>query len=55
VLLQKDLNGPTLAQRLLALAGDRQRRRQMSVAARALRAADAARVIVDRALALAKR
>src|SRR5712691_3072230 len=55
VLLQKDLNGPTLAQRLLALAGDRQRRRQMSVAARALARPDAARVIVDRALALAKR
>ncbi len=53
VLLQKDLTGPVLAQRLLALAGDPQRRRQMASAAKSLARPDAARVIVDRALALA--
>ena len=55
VLLQNDLSGPTLAQRLLAMAGDHERRRQMSVAARALARPDAAKVIVDRALELVKR
>jgi UDP-N-acetylglucosamine--N-acetylmuramyl-(pentapeptide) pyrophosphoryl-undecaprenol N-acetylglucosamine transferase len=55
VLLERDLTGSVLAQRLLALAGDRQRRRQMSAAARVLSRPDAARVIVDRALAIARR
>jgi UDP-N-acetylglucosamine--N-acetylmuramyl-(pentapeptide) pyrophosphoryl-undecaprenol N-acetylglucosamine transferase len=55
MLLQKDLTGPLLAQRLLALAGDRQRRRQMEAAAKSLAKPDAARVIVDRAIELVKR
>src|SRR5207247_7225238 len=49
VLLQRDVTGPVLADRLLALAGDRVRRRRISAAARALARPDAARVIVDRA------
>ena len=53
VLLQKDLTGPLLAQRLLALAGDPQRRRQMASAAKSLARPDAARLIVDRAIELA--
>jgi len=52
VLLQKDLTGALLAQRLLALAGDRERRRTMAAAAKALARPDAAKVIVDRALEL---
>jgi UDP-N-acetylglucosamine--N-acetylmuramyl-(pentapeptide) pyrophosphoryl-undecaprenol N-acetylglucosamine transferase len=55
VLLQNDLTGPVLADRLLALAADPARRRQMSSAAKSLARPDAARVIVDRALALAGR
>ena len=54
VLLQKDLTGAILAGRLLALAGDRERRRTMAAAAKALAKPDAARVIVDRALELAR-
>src|SRR5262249_19483210 len=53
VLLQSDLTGPVLADRMLALAADRERRRTMAAAARALARPDAARVIVDRALTLA--
>ncbi|MBI3493286.1 MAG: undecaprenyldiphospho-muramoylpentapeptide beta-N-acetylglucosaminyltransferase [Acidobacteria bacterium] len=53
VLLQADLSGPVLAERIVALAGDRARREQMSAAARSLARPDAAKVIVDRALALA--
>jgi UDP-N-acetylglucosamine:LPS N-acetylglucosamine transferase len=41
-----------LATRIQALAGDPERRRRMSAAARSLAKPDAARVIVDRALAL---
>ena len=55
VLLQQDLTGPVLAERLLALAADRTRRARMAAAARALARPDAARVIVDRALELVKR
>jgi UDP-N-acetylglucosamine--N-acetylmuramyl-(pentapeptide) pyrophosphoryl-undecaprenol N-acetylglucosamine transferase len=53
VLLQKDLTGVVLADRLLALAGDVNRRQQIADAARLLARPDAARVIVDRALQLA--
>jgi UDP-N-acetylglucosamine--N-acetylmuramyl-(pentapeptide) pyrophosphoryl-undecaprenol N-acetylglucosamine transferase len=52
LLLQRDLTGPVLAARVLALAGDRERRQRMSAAARSLARPDAARVIVDRALEL---
>jgi UDP-N-acetylglucosamine--N-acetylmuramyl-(pentapeptide) pyrophosphoryl-undecaprenol N-acetylglucosamine transferase len=55
VVLQKDVNGRLLADRILALAGDRDRRRRMEAAARSLARPDAAKVIVDRALALADR
>jgi UDP-N-acetylglucosamine--N-acetylmuramyl-(pentapeptide) pyrophosphoryl-undecaprenol N-acetylglucosamine transferase len=55
VLLQNDLTGPVLADRLLALAADRARRRRMAAAAKSLAKPDAARVIVDRALSLAGR
>ena len=52
MLLQRDVTGPVLAARLLALAGDGEQRRRMSVAARSLARPDAARIIVDRALEL---
>jgi len=55
VLVQRDLTGPVLAQRILTLAGDRERRERMAAAARVLARPDAARVIVDRALELVKR
>jgi UDP-N-acetylglucosamine:LPS N-acetylglucosamine transferase len=54
LLLQADLTGPVLAARVLALAGDRGRRDRMAAAARTLARPDAARVIVDRALELAR-
>jgi UDP-N-acetylglucosamine--N-acetylmuramyl-(pentapeptide) pyrophosphoryl-undecaprenol N-acetylglucosamine transferase len=53
VLLQSEATGERLAARILALASDGLRRERMSRAARALAKPDAARVIVDRALALA--
>src|SRR5204862_708618 len=52
VLLQHDVTGPVLADRLLALAGDRARRLRISAAARLLAGPDAARVLVDRAMEL---
>ncbi len=55
VLLQRDMTGESLATRLLALAGDGDRRRRMADAARSLARPDAAKVIVDRALELAAR
>ena len=55
VLLQRDMTGESLAARLLALAGDRERRHRMAAAAKSLARPDAAKVIVDRALELAKR
>jgi UDP-N-acetylglucosamine--N-acetylmuramyl-(pentapeptide) pyrophosphoryl-undecaprenol N-acetylglucosamine transferase len=53
LLLQRDLTGAVLAERVLAMAGDRARRDRISAAARTLARPDAARVIVDRALELA--
>jgi UDP-N-acetylglucosamine--N-acetylmuramyl-(pentapeptide) pyrophosphoryl-undecaprenol N-acetylglucosamine transferase len=55
MLLQADLTGPVLADRILKLAADSETRRSMATAARALARPDAARVIVDRALHLAGR
>ena len=54
LLLQKDLTGPLLAARVLTLAADRDRRDRMAAAARSLARPEAAKVIVDRALALAE-
>jgi UDP-N-acetylglucosamine--N-acetylmuramyl-(pentapeptide) pyrophosphoryl-undecaprenol N-acetylglucosamine transferase len=51
---QKDLTGALLADRIIALAGDRPRREAMARAARQLARLDAARVIVDRALELVR-
>ena len=55
VLLQRDLTGAALAGRILALARDRERRRHVAAAARALAKPDAAKAIVERALQLAAR
>jgi len=55
VLLQKDMTGGVLADRVLTLARDRERRTRMATAARSLARPDAAKVIVDRALALVGR
>ena len=52
VLLQKDLTGAVLADRILGLAADRGRRTRMAAAAFTLARPDAAKVIVDRALEL---
>jgi UDP-N-acetylglucosamine--N-acetylmuramyl-(pentapeptide) pyrophosphoryl-undecaprenol N-acetylglucosamine transferase len=54
VLLQPDLTGGVLAKRMLALVRDRERRARMALAARRLAKPDAAKVIVDRALELAR-
>ena len=55
VLLQSDATGGVLAQRVLALAGDRETRMRMARAARSLARPDAAKVIVDRALELVEK
>jgi len=52
VMLQRDLSGQRLAEHILALAEDPQRRLRMARAARALSRPDAAKVIVDKAMAL---
>jgi UDP-N-acetylglucosamine--N-acetylmuramyl-(pentapeptide) pyrophosphoryl-undecaprenol N-acetylglucosamine transferase len=52
---QKELTPELLASRILALAGDRDRRKQMSAAARKLAKPDAAERIVDAVIALAER
>ena len=52
VLLQSDATGAVLAQRIDRLMRDSAARERMAAAARALARPDAARVIVDRALAL---
>ena len=54
LLLQRDLTGAVLADRVLTLARDRARRQRMAAAARSLARPEAARVIVDRALELAE-
>jgi UDP-N-acetylglucosamine--N-acetylmuramyl-(pentapeptide) pyrophosphoryl-undecaprenol N-acetylglucosamine transferase len=53
VMVERDLTGHALAERLIALAADADRRRRMAESARALARPDAARVIADRALELA--
>jgi UDP-N-acetylglucosamine--N-acetylmuramyl-(pentapeptide) pyrophosphoryl-undecaprenol N-acetylglucosamine transferase len=55
LLLQRELTGDTLADRILALASDGPKRERMSAAARRLARPDAARVIVDRAMELVAR
>ena len=55
VLLQNDLSGPVLAQRILALARDADRRRAIAAAARTFARPDAAAAIVERAVELVKR
>jgi UDP-N-acetylglucosamine--N-acetylmuramyl-(pentapeptide) pyrophosphoryl-undecaprenol N-acetylglucosamine transferase len=52
LLLQKDASGPLLAHRILALAVDGERRGRIGSAAKALSKPEAAKVIVERALAL---
>jgi UDP-N-acetylglucosamine--N-acetylmuramyl-(pentapeptide) pyrophosphoryl-undecaprenol N-acetylglucosamine transferase len=54
VLLQQELSGAVLADRLLALVNDRERRTRLAQIAFALARPDAAKVIVDRALELAQ-
>jgi UDP-N-acetylglucosamine--N-acetylmuramyl-(pentapeptide) pyrophosphoryl-undecaprenol N-acetylglucosamine transferase len=55
LLLQRDASGDALADRVLALAHDTERRRRMGDTARSLARPDAAKVIVDRALELTER
>jgi UDP-N-acetylglucosamine--N-acetylmuramyl-(pentapeptide) pyrophosphoryl-undecaprenol N-acetylglucosamine transferase len=55
VLLQRDMTGAVLAERILALASDRERRTRMAQAARSLARPDAAKAIVDKALEIADR
>jgi UDP-N-acetylglucosamine--N-acetylmuramyl-(pentapeptide) pyrophosphoryl-undecaprenol N-acetylglucosamine transferase len=54
VLLQSDMTGRSLAERILALGRDRNRRARIAAAARSMARPDAAKVIVDRALELVK-
>jgi UDP-N-acetylglucosamine--N-acetylmuramyl-(pentapeptide) pyrophosphoryl-undecaprenol N-acetylglucosamine transferase len=53
VIAQKDLTGPVLAERVLALAGDSRRRHALAEAARTFARPNAAKAIVDKALELA--
>jgi UDP-N-acetylglucosamine--N-acetylmuramyl-(pentapeptide) pyrophosphoryl-undecaprenol N-acetylglucosamine transferase len=55
VLDQNDLNGETLATRMLALLDDNERRTTMATAVKAFARPDAAQVIVDRMLELVTR
>src|SRR5687768_2861313 len=54
VIEQRDVSGSALADRILALVADPGRRQRMATAALRLARPDAARLIVDRALALAR-
>ena len=54
MLEQKDLHGGAIAERLIALARDTARRQSMAAVARTLARPDAAKVIVDRVLELAR-
>src|SRR5216684_2432572 len=55
VLPQANMTGTELARRIMALAGDREARSRMAGAARGTARPDAAKVIVDQALALVSR
>ena len=55
MLLQQDMTGRVLADRILALAADVERRTRTAAAARALARPDAATMIVDRAMDLVGR
>jgi UDP-N-acetylglucosamine--N-acetylmuramyl-(pentapeptide) pyrophosphoryl-undecaprenol N-acetylglucosamine transferase len=55
VLLQREMTGAVLAERILSLAADRERRRRIAAAAKSLARPAAAQVIVDRALELSGR
>jgi UDP-N-acetylglucosamine--N-acetylmuramyl-(pentapeptide) pyrophosphoryl-undecaprenol N-acetylglucosamine transferase len=55
VMLQDETTGPALAERILALAADRERRARIGRAVRTFARPDAARLIADRALALVTR
>jgi UDP-N-acetylglucosamine--N-acetylmuramyl-(pentapeptide) pyrophosphoryl-undecaprenol N-acetylglucosamine transferase len=54
VIAQKNLTGELLANRIVALAGDREKRRRMSAAARRLARPDAATRIVDAVIRIAE-
>jgi UDP-N-acetylglucosamine--N-acetylmuramyl-(pentapeptide) pyrophosphoryl-undecaprenol N-acetylglucosamine transferase len=54
VLLQSDLTGDSLADRILSLAADPERRRRMGASAQGAARPDAARIIAERALELVK-
>src|SRR5438874_7051339 len=53
VLVQSELTGRSLADRILSLVRDRERRARIAAAARSLARPDAAQVVVDEALELA--
>jgi UDP-N-acetylglucosamine--N-acetylmuramyl-(pentapeptide) pyrophosphoryl-undecaprenol N-acetylglucosamine transferase len=55
VIAQKNLTGELLASRIVALAGDREKRQRMSAAARRLARPDAATRIVDLVIRIAER
>jgi UDP-N-acetylglucosamine--N-acetylmuramyl-(pentapeptide) pyrophosphoryl-undecaprenol N-acetylglucosamine transferase len=55
MLLQADVTGEVLADRVLAIASDRDRRARMEAAARSFARPDAAKVIVDRVMELVGR
>jgi UDP-N-acetylglucosamine--N-acetylmuramyl-(pentapeptide) pyrophosphoryl-undecaprenol N-acetylglucosamine transferase len=55
LLLQTDATGAAIAERILALAGDRERRARIERAARSMAKPSAAKLIVDRALELVDR